>query len=195
MKTLVLLDFDGTMYKGDSLLDFARFLNPKKYRRSLFSIAWMLPFSWLRPSTRDRMKARFLKQNFAGIEQQELWDKGRIFHQNHKDNCFPKALNWLREVNRETHEIVLVSASCREWLEPFAVDWNVGLICTQLDYRDKRCTGEWIGSNLRGVEKVKRVRQEFDLSSYEKIIAYGNEPSDLAFKQIAQCVEINYFRA
>lgn len=194
MKTLVLLDFDGTVYRGDSMLDFARLLNPKKYRRSMVLIFCLLPFYWVLPGYRDLLKIRFLQMNFAGIERRTLEEKGGLFHELNRENCFPKALSWLKEVDREMHEIVLVSASCREWLQPFAAEWKIKLICTELEYRNERCTGRWIGQNLRGMEKVKAVREKLDLSNYATVVAYGNERSDLAFREIAQRVEINYFQ-
>lgn len=188
------MDFDGTLYDGDSMLDFARFLNPRQYQRSVLALVWMLPFAWMHRTWRDRMKVGFLRRNFGGIERSTLEEKGREFYTIHKEKCFPKAVDWISTIERGTHEIVIVSGSSHAWLEPFAQAWNIRLLCTTLEFQNERCTGKWLGKNLRGVEKVEAVREHFDLSQYQEVIAFGNARSDRALKEIADRVEINYFR-
>ena len=118
MKKLVILDFDGTIYKGDSLLHFARFLNPVKYYGSLLLIAFPVLFSKLGLFSADRLKELFFKIHFRGFSQSELQERGQAFFKANRARLFSKAIDFIQSQQCDSHCIV-VSASCGEWLQPF----------------------------------------------------------------------------
>lgn len=196
MKTLVILDFDGTIYQGDSMRDFARFLRPSAYY--FFGALLLFPYllSWLRLVRRDRIKQLFLRWNFKGMSKTEMQKAGINFYLKMQSKCYPKALDWIHEQHRLGTDLVLVSASCKEWLDPFAHSFQAEVLCTTLEYDlQEICTGNWIGKNVRGREKVEIVRRNIDLQQYKEIVAFGNEQADLHLSEIASSVHLNYFRA
>ncbi len=194
MKSLALIDFDGTIYKGDSMLDFARFLNGGRYYFSLGVI--FFPYLLMRIGlfNRNRLKRLFLRINFKGLDKTQMHRAGEAFFEKFKDRCYPKACSWINEKQKEGQELIIVSASSGIWLQPFADHLGVRLICTQLAFDGKgRCTGDWVGENLWGAAKVQAVRSSVDLESFDHVEAYGNEAADKSLEAVAEKVYLNYF--
>ncbi|HEU5146872.1 MAG TPA: haloacid dehalogenase-like hydrolase, partial [Chryseosolibacter sp.] len=50
---------------------------------------------------------------------------------------------------------------------------------------NKHLTGKILGRNCYGDEKVCRIKEEFDLPSFERIIAYGDSSGDREMLQLA----------
>jgi phosphoserine phosphatase len=68
---------------------------------------------------------------------------------------------------------------------------GIGCIGTRLEIRDAKITGRIHGVNCNGVEKVNRIKQQFDLSGYDDIYAYGDTVGD---KPMLQMATYGYFR-
>lgn len=195
MKRLVLLDFDGTVYHGDSLLDFAKMISSSRFYSSMVVIALMYPLVRMSSNYRERLKRQFLKLNFKGKSKHFLEEKGQIFFNKKFKRCYPKAIEWIQTSDRSDNTIVILSASCSEWLKPFADEWKVELLCTKLAYDENGyCKGNWEGKNLRGKNKINAVKEIYDLEAYDEIAAYGNERADILLKEIADNVELNFFQ-
>ncbi len=194
MKKLVILDFDGTIYKGDSLLHFARFLNPAKYFGSLFIIAFPFVFSKLGLLSADRVKELFFKLHLKGFSQSELQERGNAFFQKHQSNLFPKAIDYLRKEQEQGTRCVVVSASAAEWLQPFCDFLQTELICTQLEYdSDNNCTGKIQGENVKGMAKITELKKVIDLADYDSVIAFGNSTEDRILATISQHYHHRFF--
>lgn len=194
MTELVLLDFDGTIYKGDSLLHFARFRNPVKYFFSLFVIAFPVILSRLRLWSRDRVKNLFLRMHFSNETQAQLLEEGNHFFESYQHLLLPSAIAYVRKKRSAHVRCIVVSASCREWLEPFCKELDCELICSQLSYdTDDRCTGRLSGKNIKGHQKVSAIRQQVDLSLYSEVTAFGNTVSDQALKEITTHYHHRFF--
>lgn len=195
MKTLAILDFDGTIYQGDSMRDFARFMRPSTFYFSGALLFFPYLLSLIGLVSRDHIKLLFLRWNFKGKSKADLQETGRAFYEKMHKKCYPKALAWMNEQQQLGTKLVLVSASCAEWLAPFANAFNAEILCTTLEYDQQEvCTGNWLGKNVRGPEKVEIVRRNFELKEFSEILAFGNEKADLYLREIAQHVYINYFK-
>ncbi|OFZ30933.1 MAG: hypothetical protein A3D92_11335, partial [Bacteroidetes bacterium RIFCSPHIGHO2_02_FULL_44_7] len=163
-----------------------------------FGALLLFPYllSLLRLVSRDRIKQLFLRWNFKGMSKIEMQRAGINFYLKMQRKCYPKALDWIQAQHELGTELVLVSASCKEWLAPFAQAFQAEILCTTLEYDSQEvCTGNWSGKNVRGREKVEIVRRNFDLQQYNEIVAFGNEQADLHLGEIANSVYLNYFRA
>ena len=77
------------------------------------------------------------------------------------------------------HEIVIVSASLDVYLEPLAPLLGVDhVLCTKLGVGpDDRLTGRLEGGNVRGPEKIRRVREWLGAGAVE-LWAYGDSAGD-----------------
>ncbi len=147
-----LYDFDGTIYDGDSGVDFVKFAI-SKYPKFIFKILGSLGIVILyklgiRP--KEEMKTR-LFSFMSDIDDmdsfvKEFWEK----HE-HKLKEY-----WLNKKNHKKD--VIISASAEFWLKPIADKYKVcSLIATNVDPH----TGEVIGKNCHGEEKVRRFYEEF----------------------------------
>ncbi|XOV69295.1 MAG: HAD family hydrolase [Fluviicola sp.] len=191
---LAILDFDGTLYRGDSMRDFARFLNPFRYYLSLFKLLFPYLQMLSGNASRDDLKALFLKHNFAGYSEEELNEKGDQFYDKYVKRCYPSALEWIAKEQRENTRFLILSGSCTPWLRPFSRAFGADLICTELSFDNNACTGEWKDKNMTGHTKheaLKNYLQQHPEVRYS--IAFGDSKSDAISGALADEYHQNYF--
>ena len=195
MSKLAIFGFDGTIYRGDSMRDYARFLNPVKYYISLIKLLGPYIQFLSGNGSRDQVKALFLQSNFAGYSEEELHEKGRQFFEKNRAKCYVSALNWIQTEQTNGTRLVILSGSCRPWLLPFAEHFNADLICTELEYDEhSKSTGKWKAKNLTGKAKkeaLKNYLKTIDQPIYS--IAFGNQKSDALSGELADEYRENYF--
>jgi HAD superfamily hydrolase (TIGR01490 family) len=90
----------------------------------------------------------------------------------------PKALLEIEKLKAAGAEVVIVSASAGNWISSWCTALGVTLIATQLEERSGRITGRISGKNCHGEEKVRRIREKYDLSAYDEIYCYGDTKGD-----------------
>ncbi len=187
MKSLALFDFDGTLTYRDSLADFIRFARGR--HRMMVGAAILSPTIIgykLKLIGNDKAKEKVLSYFFQGFDAEEFSLLGKKYAL----ECIPKILrpsgverlNWHIE---ERHEVVIVSASPAAWLKAWTESLGIGLIGTLLEEKNGKLTGRYNGLNCHGKEKVCRIRQEYNLNSYDKIYAYGDTPGDHHMLELA----------
>jgi phosphatidylglycerophosphatase C len=129
---------------------------------------------------RDHVKALFARRVFAGRDGVRVAELGRRY-------AADKIAAWLRTDTlgrlrwhqRQGHAVALVSASFGEYLRPLGESLGIEqVLCTEL-VRDGegRLTGELVGVNCRGPEKVRRLQAVFPEKPSE-IWAYGDSSGD-----------------
>jgi HAD superfamily phosphoserine phosphatase-like hydrolase len=74
--------------------------------------------------------------------------------------------------------IAVVSASPDIWLQTWAESLGLQLICTSLEEENGRFSGRYKGINCNGIEKVRRIRERFDVDSFDTVYAYGDTSGD-----------------
>ena len=176
---LALFDFDGTITRRDTLLDFMMFVRGRCGAAGIFmrltpaAVAFLL-----KRISNQTFKENFLALAFRGFDETLLREKGRCYLNRLQSLIRPGALDRLEWHRRQGHRIVIVSASADLWLSAWCHDQKVDLICSSLEFVEGRCTGRLKGSNCRGAEKVRRIRMELDLSAHGKTYAYGDSSGD-----------------
>ena len=90
----------------------------------------------------------------------------------------PGALEEIKKLQAENVEIVIVSASADNWISGWTKNMQVKLIATSLEVNRGHLTGNILGQNCHGEEKVRRIRAAYDLSLYGEIYAYGDSSGD-----------------
>lgn len=196
MRKLVVLDFDGTIYNGDSMLDFAAFIDRKKYKRSLWKIFFPYLLCLIKLRKRDRLKKQFIRIHFKGKTRHELTELGEKFYKTHHMRCFESALNFIRTEHSNGSDLLILSGSCVEWLGYFSDKFEAKLLCTQLKYDENGiCLGAIDGKNVVGQQKVKELQAFLDRSApYDSIIAFGDTTSDALLVEVAHEFHRDYFR-
>ncbi len=80
----------------------------------------------------------------------------------------------------EGHEVVIVSASLRAYLDPVVEHLGLDGVCAvelEVD-EDGRLTGAMVGPNCRGPQKVVRLTEWLGGEAPERLWAYGNSSGD-----------------
>jgi len=183
---LALFDFDGTITTRDTFLHFAlRTFGAGELARVVPALASVVGWSTGLIDTQHAKEA-VTTRLFGGLTVHDLEARGRRFASRHLRGLVRagalERLSWHR---RNGHEIVVVTASFRYWIEPWCALYGTGLICTKLDEEGGVVSGRFDGPNCNGEEKARRIRERHDLSRYEKIYAYGNTKGDQAMLDLA----------
>lgn len=196
-KTIAFFDFDGTITTKDTMLVFFDFAKGKwGYRFYFLLLSPLLVLYKIGLIPGQVAKETTLKVMFKGMAGDEFRRLGKAFCEQKIDPILrPKAverLNWHRQ---QGHEVWIVSASAQEWLRPWAETNGINLICTFLQYdTQNRLTGKIVGLNCNGPEKVRRIKEKIDLSTYETIYAYGDTSGDKDMLAMATYGEFKPFR-
>ncbi len=197
MGKLVLFDFDGTITKSDSLFDFAKFyFGPFSFYIKLLKLTPSLLLTFLKFIPNWKGKEYFLTEFYKGIpiktfnQYCENYCNARL-----KDILNPKSVSSIDQYKEEKATVVIVSASPANWIQPWANQYGIQVIATQLAIREGKLTGRIKGKNCHGMEKVIRIKEMFDLADFQEIIAYGDSKGDLEMLDLASTSHYKPFRS
>jgi phosphatidylglycerophosphatase C len=180
MNNLVLFDFDGTITTKDSLKKFLIFYHGSfKVVIGLLVLSPVFFLYGLKIISNSKAK-QILLQWFFNHEPLEVFNQNcRTFARQY----IPKLLRHIAveqiKYHKNKHEtIVVVTASAENWVKPWCDEMNLHCIGTKLEVKENKLTGKYHGENCYGPEKSNRIRDQFDLSKFDKIIAYGDSRGD-----------------
>ncbi len=184
---LSLFDFDGTITTKDSLTDFIQYAVGKPaYYLGLLSLSPMLIAYKLKFVPNYIAKEKLIAQFFKGwdsIQFQKIADKYSL---EQIDKIIrAKAMEKMTWHQEQGHKVVIVSASMEYWLKKWCQKYNIDLIATRLEIQNGKLTGKFATKNCYGIEKVNRIKEQYNLSEYSRIYAYGDSPSDKDMLSIA----------
>lgn len=184
---LALFDFDGTLTTKDSLGEFIKYVvGPKRYFFGMMRFSPIFVAYKLKIMRNDLAKERLLEQFFKGFDEDEFREIAKRYSLEEidlilRDEIYKK----FNQHKKDGDRVVIVSASMRSWLEPWAEKQNVELLSTELEFIDKKVTGKFKTANCHGEEKVNRIKAHLSLEEYETIYAYGDSSGDDAMLAIA----------
>jgi HAD superfamily hydrolase (TIGR01490 family) len=177
MRSLALFDFDGTRTARDTFLDFHRFFWGKKCFPA-FAGAAVRGILSLNPG-RDFLKEAFLASLWKGMPLEEYQAGALRYAESRVEGLLlPLALSVFRRHVERGHDVYIVTASLKDWVEPWASKYGVPVIGSELEAVDGILTGRLSGANCRGPEKTRRITEVINLKDYGKIYAYGNSSGD-----------------
>lgn len=178
---IAFFDFDETLTKKDSFMLFMKWISSgKKYLLGWVFVAYYFLLSAFYFISKQELKEKILTFYLGGMDQAEVKERARQF----TEEVFPKiltrrAFQQLDFHKKASDKIVIVSASLDLWLSPWCESNNFDLLCSEAEIKDGRITGKLVGNNCKGEEKVNRIRDSYELSTYEKIYVYGDSKHDL----------------
>lgn len=189
---LALFDFDGTITTSDSFLHFL--LREHGVLELSRFVPWALPkvVGWGLGLVEARVAKEALTAGlYRGRAVEAVEAMGEHFACVHLPALLrPRALQRLDWHAARGHEVAIVTASFRYWIEPWTRARGFHLVATRLQERGGLLTGRFDGLNCNGREKVRRVRESLDLRRYARIWAYGNTSGDRAM--LAAADEAHY---
>jgi len=175
-------DFDGTLSRKDSLGPFLELVCGRGLLyRAMLMRAPVLAGVAVGIGDRDAEKERLVGRLLAGRSATSVRDSGSQYARSliEGEALRPEMLERVAWHRAEGHEIVIVSASLDVYLEPLAPLLGVDhVLCTQLGIgADGRLDGRLEGGNVRGPEKVRRVR-DWLAGDAAELWAYGDSAGD-----------------
>lgn len=195
-KEIAFFDFDGTITKKDTLLEFLKF--QFGFLSVLFFIVRCLPqiisFT-VGIINNHRFKEVVLTYYVGETSVENFQEYCRLFNQKRMNNLIrPAALEEIKTLQERDVKVVIVSASPENWIVLWASQYNIEVIATKLENKNNKLTGKIDGLNCSGFEKVRRVKEAYNLAEFKKIHCYGNSKHDLEMLSIAHKAHMKPFR-
>lgn len=166
-------DFDGTIYEGDSTVDF--YLFALKHNISLIRYVPKQALGFLLYILKRIGKTELKEYFFSflpGINAEKLADA--FWAKNHD-----KIYRWYLE-QQQTNDVI-ISASPEFLLKPICQRLGIHhLIASRVDVQ----SGKFSGENCRGKEKFLRFLAEYHETHIDRF--YSDSPSDLPLAQMAE---------
>ncbi len=184
---LAIFDFDGTISRADSFADFLYVtFGPVKFFWGLLQLCVPLTLYVLKIHVNGKTKAIVLRHFFGGYEQARFAELcARYARESLPRLLKQSALDRLAWHQAQGHEVIVVSASPEDYLRTWCERQGIQLLGTQLEIKDGKLSGNLASLNCYGDEKVRRLKEKYDLSQFDYIYAYGDSKGDLALKSIA----------
>lgn len=176
----MLMDFDGTLYNKDSLLEFTRFhTGTFRFMSGMVYLSPVLILMMLKLIGNENAKKKFISYFFKDEDYERFCRSAAKFSQTR----IPKDLN--RELMEKLMQhiengdkIYIVTASFSEWILPWSAQYPIEIISTKPEVANRKLTGDFATKNCSGLEKINRIRREINLENYRNIYVYGNGPGD-----------------
>ncbi|MCD9617732.1 HAD-IB family hydrolase [Chryseobacterium gleum] len=179
MKKLYCFDFDGTLTYKDTMFMYLKFYDSTKYRIQFLRHVPLFILLKLKLAETEKVKKSFIGSILKGQSQEKIEQKSKQFFDQH----YPKivrenALDFIKNIDRNNTQSLLVTASLDIWVKPFAEELKMELVSTRAEFKNGVFTGNFIGKNCNGKEKLIRIKEEINDSKYDKIIAFGDTSGD-----------------
>lgn len=175
---LVLFDFDGTLTKLDTTLEFASCLSAQRpVRGRHLLVAGALMLSRLHILSNNALKKIFARLFLRGRTQNEVRQTAERYICSRLDAVVDaRILGLLQDHLNRGDRIYLVSANFDCLLEPFARHWSLdGVVATRAAARQGIYTGGLAGAACHGHEKLQQVISRFGGEALAQAVAYGNQ--------------------
>ena len=178
-------DFDGTITRRDTLVPFLRQVAGHRG----FGAAFVAALPALRAAERrEAYKAAVLHRILGGLRAADLHAEARAYGSDLSSRFRPEIVDRIRWHQDEGHEVVIVSASLRAYLDPVVEHLGLDGVCAvELEVDDEGLlTGHMVGANCRGPEKVRRLTDWLGGDTPARLWAYGNSSGDRELLAAAQ---------
>ena len=183
-------DFDGTLTTRDTLIAFIRYAcGTPRFLLGFLLHAPLLVLMKLRLYSNGKAKQRLFSWFFRGMPIETFDALCQSFASTHRHLLRPETVRLLQQALSEGSEVLIVSASIDNWVQPFFP--AVTVLGTQIEVIDGRLSGRFLTPNCYGQEKVRRILALHPDRSAYRLTAYGDSRGDrelLAFADEAHLV-------
>jgi phosphatidylglycerophosphatase C len=187
-KAIAFFDFDGTITNKDIFWDYIRFRI--KYGLPYYKVVMCLPVLakyFLKLIDNEKAKMQVFSILFKGENSTEFDESIKKYSLQSIASVIRvdalERINWHKTQN---HVIVIVSANFEPLVKYFAAKLDIGMLCTQIQIIDNQITGKFATANCYGLEKVKRINQQYpNLIKFDEIYAYGDSKGDKEMLAVA----------
>ena len=179
-RRIAFFDFDGTITTKDTLLEIIKYQKGE----SRFYLGMMLNLPYILAWKTGLIPNYVAKQKvvnffFGKMPVEEFQRHCDAFATEVLPGLVrPKALQEIQKLQDAGAEVVIVSASPGNWSDTWRKQVGMASLATKLQVRDNKLTGRFDGKNCHGKEKVTRIKDAYDLSTYDEIYCYGDSNGD-----------------
>ena len=187
MRKIVAFDFDGTLTTKDTLLAFIRYAKgPTRFWLGFLRYAPQLVLMKLGLYPNWKAKQKVFAHFFKGMTIEAFDDLCQRFAHDNLHLLRSQGIKTLMQAQDDGAEVVIVSASIDNWVQPFFADLTV--LGTQIEVENGLLTGRFLTNNCYGQEKVNRIlarypnREDYHLTAYgdsrgdKELLAFADEP-------------------
>ncbi len=185
---LALFDFDGTLTHHDMYTRFILYsASPMRlFLGSIFlSPLYLLYRLGIIPARKLRPLVSYCA--FVGRDKDTITTLGKQYALSVIPKSIrPEMMKVLKQHQAEGTEVVLVSASLDIYLQPWCESMGIRLICSQMAVEQGSYTGRYLAGDCSCEMKATKVQQQFCLTDYSEVFAYGDTHEDLAMLALAE---------
>jgi HAD superfamily phosphoserine phosphatase-like hydrolase len=193
MRKIVACDFDGTLTTRDTLLAFI--LYAKGWPRFLWGFLCYAPLLVLMKLglyPNYKAKQKVFSHFFGGMRLTAFDALCRNFAADNRHLLRPEGVKTLEQAQAEGAEVLIVSASIDNWVQPFFP--TVQTLGTQVEVSNGRLTGRFLTKNCYGQEKVNRILACYPEREAYHLTAYGDSRGDKEMLAFADEAHFKPFR-
>ena len=176
-RNIVAFDFDGTLTTNDTFLAFIRYAcGTPRFLLGFLLYAPLLVLMKLRLYPNGKAKQKVFSRFFKGMTIEAFDALCLDFAHTHRHLLRPETVRVLEQALTEGSEVLIVSASIDNWVQPFFP--SVTVLGTQIEVIGDRLTGRFLTPNCYGQEKVRRILALHPGRSGYRLTAYGDSRGD-----------------
>lgn len=155
------------------------------YKGMLFVLPWIASMK-AKMVSHQLAKEKLLSHFFKGMPEIDFIKICNDFTKERLPGLIRKsALQKIEQYQKNNVPVVVVTASAENWVKKWCSAVNAECIATKMEVINGRMTGKIKGKNCNYEEKVKRIKEEYDLESFNNIFCYGDSAGDRAMLEIA----------
>ena len=190
MKKIYAFDFDGTLTTKDTLIEFIR------YTKGTMAFGWgfvqhahLLVLMKLGLYPNWKAKQKVFTYFFKDMKLEDFNAHCQAFAASSGHLLRPAGIKAIQQAQNEGSEVLIVSASIDNWVQPFFAD--VKVLGTQIEVIDGKLTGRFLTKNCYGQEKVNRILTLFPDRKDYHLTAFGDSRGD---KEMLAFADESYFK-
>ena len=179
MKKLYCFDFDGTLTYKDTMFLYLKFYNPSKFNWQFIKHTPLFILLKLNLLEAEKVKKSFISSILKDQSKSKIEKKSHEFFDQYYPEIFRQnALDFIKNIDHSQTDCYIVSASLDIWVKPFAEKFGMKLLSSQAEFKNEIFTGNFVGKNCNGIEKVNRIKEAISGEKYDKTIAFGDTSGD-----------------
>ena len=193
MKQIVAFDFDGTLTTKDTLIEFIRYAcGTGAFVKGFLRYAHLLVLMKLGLYPNWKAKQKVFSYFFEGMKIEEFDGLCQRFAKDNQHLLRPKGIEAIQQALDKGAEVLIVSASIDNWVQPFFAE--VKVLGTQVEVIDGKLSGRFLTKNCYGQEKVNRILALYPNRSEYHLTAYGDSRGDKELLAFADESDYKPFR-
>lgn len=190
MKKIYAFDFDGTLTNKDTLIEFIRYAKGSMaLGLGFMRYAHLLVLMKIGLYPNYKAKQKVFAHFFKDTTLDDFNALCKAFAASSSHLLRPNAIEAINHAIKEGSEVLIVSASIDNWVQPFFP--QVKVVGTQIEVIDGKLTGRFLSKNCYGQEKVNRILSLYPNRHDYHLTAYGDSRGD---KEMLAFADESYFK-